>query len=104
MWKFTGLASGAYGLHLDATSSGENFVFRTSSDKGASWTALGASARTWAGDFALGTVSSGELWVEVIDGSTGTDRTRNTISVDLLTIETVGVPTGGALAAADLMG
>ncbi len=90
MWKFTGVAAGDYELHLDATSSQESFVFAYSTSRGASWSALGAASRTWSGDFDVGAVGSGELWVKVTDAATSGDRSRSTISVDLVTIEMVG--------------
>jgi len=92
-WQFTGLTAGQKVLHLDAEAAQEAMFFQYSTN-GSTWTTLGGgAARTdWEGDFTLD-VTGSSLWIRVVDSLTTTDKTRSSVSIDVLTLEDAGAPT-----------
>ena len=88
-WKFDGLNAGNDILHLDASSAREGFLFQVSTDNGTTWSALGGqttASTSWKGDYSIANAGS-SLQVRVVDGITSGDSRRDSIAIDLLTVE-----------------
>lgn len=91
-WKFTSATIGGIGAHkvqIDASSStSEAFKFQYSVDAKATWSDLSGGpgfSTTWNGDYDLTTTTTADLWLRIIDQG-GTDATRSTVDLDLLTV------------------
>jgi hypothetical protein len=86
-WQFNGLTAGDKVVQVDASSSLEAFRFEYSVDSAATWRLFdgaGSGSRTWNTDL-LATDVGTTLFVRLVD--TGrTDTSRDTISVDLITV------------------
>ncbi|HYF09192.1 MAG TPA: hypothetical protein VD970_16340, partial [Acetobacteraceae bacterium] len=92
-WSFTNLESGVHTLHLDSRATGEGFRFEYSLNNGTSWTTIGTAPAggVLANDFAVSVLTNNStLTIRVMDTVTTADSRRDSVSIDLLTLERDG--------------